>query len=273
MSPVRKAPSDLAAIFRIAGARVLVMYLVQIARHLPDIVRSRTLRAADEGMRGKVYTFRALGRQVRLEGSEFGLAREIYGRAVYFRPPEVILGPGDIVVDLGANVGVFTALASVVAGRVISVEAQSGFVDQIYENAARNGARDRVEVEFGLIGAGAGAFSDASVLHSASHFGAEPPTLTMPDLMRRHALDHIDFLKVDIEGSEFALFAGGSEWLASVDRMAMEVHPKFGDVDHLVTILRDAGFQADSFDYDRRAQSMAPHETRYILARRQERPT
>ncbi|MDQ2742767.1 MAG: FkbM family methyltransferase, partial [Chloroflexota bacterium] len=242
MSPVRKVPSDLVAIFRIAGARVLIMYLVQIARHLPDILRSRTLRGADEGMRGQVYTFRALGTQVRLEGSEFGFAREIYGRAVYFRPPEVILEPGDTVVDLGANVGVFTALASVVASRVIAVEAQSGFVDQIYENAARNGARNRVEVEFGLIGAGAGAFSDTTVLHSASHFGAEPPTLTMPDLMRRHALDHIDFLKGDIEGSEFALFEGGSEWLTSVDTMAMEVHPKFGDVDHLVEILREAGF-------------------------------
>jgi hypothetical protein len=53
----------------------------------------------------------------------------------------------------------------------------------------------------------------------------------------------------------------------------MEVHPKFGDVDHLVTILRDAGFQADSFDYDRRMQPGAPDETRYILAWRQERPT
>jgi len=273
MSPVRKLPSDLVAIFRIAGARVLVRYLLQAARRLPDILRSRTLRAADEGMRGKVYTFRVLGQQVRLEGSEFGLAREIYGRAVYFRPPEVMLERGDIVVDLGANVGVFTALASVVASRVIAVEAQSEFVNQIYDNAARNGTRDRVEVEFGLIGAGSGAFSDASVLHSATHFGVEPPTLTMPDLMRRHALDRIDFLKVDIEGSEFALFAGGSEWLTSVDKMAMEVHPEFGDVDHLVNILRDARFHADSFDYDRRAQSRAPHETRYILARRREQRT
>jgi FkbM family methyltransferase len=120
------------------------------------------------------------------------------------------------VVDLGANVGVFTALASVVAGRVISVEAQSGFVDQIYENAARNGARDRVEVEFGLIGAGAGAFSDASVLHSASHFGAEPPTLTMPDLMRRHALDHIDFFEGRHRGLRVRALCGeASGWPAS----------------------------------------------------------
>jgi len=268
VSPVRKVPSDLVAIFRIAGARVLVMYLVQIAKHLPDILRSHTLRAADDGMSGKVYTFRVLGKQVRLKGSEFGLAREIYGRGVYFRPPEVILEARDIVVDVGANVGVFTALASVVGARVISVEAQSEFVNQIYDNATRNGARDRVEVEFGLIGAESGAFSDPSVLHSASHFGAEPPTLTMPDLMRRHALDHIDFLKVDIEGSEFALFEGGSEWLTSVDKMAMEVHPEFGDTDHLVKILQGSGFQVDSFDYDRRAQSRAPQETRYILARR-----
>jgi len=189
---------------------------------------------------------------------------------VYFRPPKVLLEPRDIVVDLGANVGVFTALASVVARRVISVEAQSEFVKQIYDNAARNGARDRVEVEFGLVGAGSGAFSDASVLRSASHFGSEPPTLTMPDLMRRHALDHIDFLKVDIEGSEFALFAGGSEWLNSVEKLAMEVHPAFGDVDHLVETLRAAGFHADALDYDRRSQPGVAQETRYVLARRRQ---
>jgi len=121
--------------------------------------------------------------------------------------------------------------------RVISVEAQSEFVYQIYDNASRNGARDRVDVEFGLIGAGAGAFSDASILHSASHFGAEPPDLTMPDVMRRHGLNHIDFLKVDIEGSEFGLSEGGSEWLTSVDMMAMEVHRER----HVYTLLLPSG--------------------------------
>jgi len=63
MSPVRKAPSDLAAIFRIAGTRVLVMYLVQIARNLPDILRSRTLRLLTKECAARSTPFGCWGRR------------------------------------------------------------------------------------------------------------------------------------------------------------------------------------------------------------------
>ncbi len=63
MSPVRKVPSDLAAIWRIAGAQVLVMYLVQIARHLPDILRSRTLRLLTKECAARSTPFGCWGRR------------------------------------------------------------------------------------------------------------------------------------------------------------------------------------------------------------------
>jgi len=49
--------------------------------------------------------------------------------------------------------------------------------------------------------------------------------LTMADMMTKHGLDRIDFLKVDIEGAELELFENGFEdWLPKVRLLAIELH-------------------------------------------------
>jgi hypothetical protein len=57
------------------------------------------------------------------------------------------------------------------------------------------------------------------------------------------SLPRIDLLKIDIEGSEFALFAEpeGQSWLTKVRRIAMEVHPKFGSPASLASKLAAHG--------------------------------
>jgi hypothetical protein len=54
-------------------------------------------------------------------------------------------------------------------------------------------------------------------------------------------LGAVDFLKVDIEGSEFALFDDCGTWIDRVHYIAMEVHNDCGDSQALQRRLREQG--------------------------------
>ena len=55
----------------------------------------------------------------------------------------------------------------------------------------------------------------------------------------------IDFMKIDIEGSEFGLDLSP---LARVKRLAMEVHPRWGDPASLISDVTALGFECRLFD-------------------------
>jgi hypothetical protein len=64
-------------------------------------------------------------------------------------------------------------------------------------------------------------------------------------LLARYSIDHVNFLNVDIEGAEFAVFRN-SEWLDGVEAVAMETHPLLGNVEKLVSIFVSRGFKVIS---------------------------
>lgn len=48
-------------------------------------------------------------------------------------------------------------------------------------------------------------------------------------LFEQCGIDHVGYLKVDIEGSEVDLFSGDTSWMDVVDNMAIELHDRFRD--------------------------------------------
>jgi FkbM family methyltransferase len=50
------------------------------------------------------------------------------------------------------------------------------------------------------------------------------PAFSVPTLMARHGLDHVDIFKIDIEGAEREVFADPSAWLPRVDALIVELH-------------------------------------------------
>jgi FkbM family methyltransferase len=57
---------------------------------------------------------------------------------------------------------------------------------------------------------------------------ANVPSITIPEMLERFQIDDIDLLKLDIEGSEYDLFASGpEEWLDRVRTIAIELHDRF----------------------------------------------
>jgi len=259
--------SELAAIVRIAGIVCLLEFVVRLVRHAATVVRTRNLAVVDRAMGTRVRAFRVGADVIRVPGA-FGGAREIYGRKVYAAAHGFDLRPGEVVVDLGANTGLFTVMAARRCGRVVAVEAQSRFLEEIERNTRLNACADRVTLVCGLLGAGSGLFSDPGNLRAASHYALDPPRLTMRDVLQRGAIDRIDFLKVDIEGSEFGLLSGDLSWLDRVRRIAMEVHCDFGDPRALARGLETHGFTVQLVDNGGRTVEVLTQSSGYLFARR-----
>jgi hypothetical protein len=54
------------------------------------------------------------------------------------------------------------------------------------------------------------------------------PSVTIGDILRESGFDHIDILKLDIEGAEKELFREGwEEWLPKVRMIVIELHDRF----------------------------------------------
>lgn len=164
----------------------------------------------------------------------FGSVREILIRDCYLRHlPHDTLERTGTAVDLGANRGLFSMLAAAWATRVLSVDADPAFAEVRAHNARVNGF-DHVVIETATVGRGGKIGSDRGC--------------HITDLLDVHGLRTVDLLKIDIEGSEYALF-DQTAWLSRVHRLCMEVHPEYGTPERIVAALDSEGFtvvRADS---------------------------
>ena len=253
-----RAYREVAQIARIGGTRLALRFAGAIATEFSEVVRTRTLSPADRRMQQSPDPLRVRigGDTLTLDAVYFGGMRELYARNVYLRHHDTgVIGPGDTVVDLGCNNGLFTLLAAKHGARVIAVDAQSGFSGPLSAILAANSIVDgRVTFVSALIGGDRGLFRDRAVLTTGSHYADTPTERTMDDLLAD--VDRVAFLKVDVEGSEFAIFAGALPWLSKVDALTMEAHADFGDPAALLATLRGNGFTAEL------------HPEQYIYARR-----
>ncbi|MBL8265664.1 FkbM family methyltransferase [Steroidobacter sp.] len=81
---------------------------------------------------------------------------------------------------------------------------------------------------------------------------SEQPTdiraVSIADVMQLHGVDHIDILKMDIEGAELEVLTHSADWLSRVDNLLIELHDRYrpGCTAALETALRD-------YDYERSA--------------------
>jgi FkbM family methyltransferase len=241
---IKKMAGEIRQIRRFAGVKASLLYMCAIARHRREIIRTGRLTSADEEMNCDTYNMRVHGTRVVVPGCYFGLARELYGRLCYFALRNFAISPGDVVVDLGANCGLFSVVAAKRLARVYALEAQSGFVKELQRIARMNNVNQSISIEWGLVGGGRGDFSFAESLSSASHWeGNIPPAFSLLELFEKHRLKRVDFLKVDIEGSEFDLFQSDKGVLDCIDKIAMEIHLIHGSAIEVVEPLQKAGFQ------------------------------
>jgi len=249
----------------ISGVSGAMEYAGKLLRLAPDVWRTRNLQIVDRSMGPQMRRFLAPGASVVMHGAFFGAARELYARKVYFAAPDFALHPGDTVVDLGANCGVFSLMAARLGCRVFAVDAQNEFLQILRQLADANGVAQQIQCTWGVLAPEGGLFGQPGELARYNQ-GMIPEVTTIPELFSKYRIDHVDFLKIDIEGAEFCLFASAPEWLASVRKIAMEVHPRFGSVLSLTATLQERGFSTLVRDDEQRVVAVDSPQASYVFA-------
>ncbi len=166
--------------------------------------------------------------------------REIWVRDVYLANDHLQIAPDAVVVDLGANMGNFTmlALAHGPQVRVVSVEPSSERNELFLEQLRVNGWEDRATLHRCFLG-GEGE-TQQELLSDKDFQGAG--FVAPHAFLEQHKLERIDFLKCDIEGSEFELLHPDSPILAITQQLAIEVHDFAGDRHAFLAMLKQCGF-------------------------------
>lgn len=236
---------------RATGVVTTVEWLANVLLELRAVLNQRSLGPADRSMRREYYGFHVDDVMVNVPGSAFALAREIIGRRVYEFDERFRVKKGDHVLDLGANVGIFSLTAAASGGVVVAIEAQSELVPEMIGLMTANGIGD-VSTIHGIVGSSTGWFSSEEGRSGSSHWKSDPREVDIDVLLDELGWGYIDFLKADIEGSEFSLFSGEAAWLRKVKRIAMEVHAGYGDVQRLAKFLQNRSFATVITDLEKR---------------------
>jgi FkbM family methyltransferase len=137
----------------------------------------------------------------------------------------VSIGRGDVVVDGGAHLGVFTRIAVLRgAGRVVAFEPQSDLVACFRRTFAKEIASGQVTmVDKGLWeqagslafeGGGLGFHAVDSPTSVSTTTGRLMPVTTIDEMVEALGLERVDFIKMDIEGSERQALRGARRSIA-----------------------------------------------------------
>ena len=178
----------------------------------------------------------------------------IFSQAMY-TPAPLSIEANDVVVDIGANIGVFSIYAATrTRNTVYAFEPFPDTYAVLLENIRKNNIRTIVTHQMAVSevtgmevfsNAQNGAMNGLNKLTVRTHDTINVPSISLPDFMERQGLDHIDFLKMDCEGAEGLILPSLSQaYFARINKIAMEFHDGMSPLDHkhLETLLQDAGF-------------------------------
>ncbi|NCX97684.1 MAG: FkbM family methyltransferase [Planctomycetia bacterium] len=235
---------DVVGLLRVCGPLVAGCWLVALVGNLCQILRSRNLQAADRSVGCGPFAIRYPTASTRFvvtgEGVLSGV-REMYVRDCYLRHGTLAIHDGDMVVDLGANVGNFTnlALAHGEAIRVVALEPSRALNEAFEKSVAKNpGFRSRVTLVRGFIGEPCD--KQLALTRDDPNY-RDAKWLAEAEFLAQARISRVDFLKCDIEGGEFSALGPGSRLVDMVQSLAVEIHAFAGDVESLVSSLCDRG--------------------------------
>jgi FkbM family methyltransferase len=236
----KKLVSDFFGIVAVLGIGYAIRWLISIFLNSREIVAARNLRPADRSMGEGPFpiNMRRYALRFLVTGEEaFSGIREMYVRDTYLRRGLLEIEDGDLVVDLGANMGNFTnlALAHGSKVRVLSVEPNGNSNEAFRQSLSlNNGFKERATLVRAFLGVPTNA---ESKLAAMPEYGGAA-FLSEVGFVRDQDIDRVDFLKCDIEGGEFGLLGPESLLLRMARKLAIEIHSFAGDVDVFIEMLR-----------------------------------
>lgn len=133
---------------------------------------------------------------------------------------EVKVEKGDIVIDAGANMGVFTLVAAKRGGYVYAFEPQHFFYSILVKNIIINSINNKVTCVPLAISNNKKTCSlyidnqnplSASILIKRGIISEKVQSISLDEWVKTNNVAHIDFIKADIEGAERLLLDGARE--------------------------------------------------------------
>jgi FkbM family methyltransferase len=202
------------------------------------------------------------------------------------------IGRGDVVVDVGANQGIFSLLAADRGATVFAVEPDGDNFDLLCRNLRHNGLTDsifpsccalagkdgraaffipesRPGVNSSTIRTTARAQIDSNAYLSGQAVGETTVTaITLAALLGRIKAETIALLKIDAEGAEFEILSGvDARVMEKVERLVMETHAAYSERD-LFHKVRELGYSVITYD-----RLSGPFQNGYLFAVRRPETT
>ena len=206
--------------------------IIQVCRDWPKWFREY-FSGINDGL-GDCYRMRCgVNLYTRRNRSDFHMIDEIWA----FRKYDYFgyrVNPGDVVLDIGANIGTFSVYAARVCGasRVLSFEPFPDNYKMLTRNVEQNHlnmvtcvnqavAGNRGPRTLRLDSADSG--SHSLVVGSSEH-NVQVECCTLEDVFQRFSLTKIDYLKMDCEGAEYEILENATSRIQQIGRISMETH-------------------------------------------------
>ncbi|HEY6339555.1 MAG TPA: FkbM family methyltransferase [Candidatus Sulfotelmatobacter sp.] len=166
-----------------------------------------------------------------------------------------------VILDVGANIGLFTLYAArhAPAAKIVAVEPFPSTFERLQQTVRDHGLGDQVTCLNLAVTGDSGTYRMRDVPMPSQQRQVIPPKqdgagiqvrgVTLTELMQECHLDGIDLLKMDIEGGEYpALLATPVQVLGTIRRIALEYHGHCLPYtkQQLFSHLSEAGFQITS---------------------------
>ncbi len=140
------------------------------------------------------------------------------------------------IVDLGANIGLSAIwfASHYPDSLIIAIEPERSNYQLLAENASvyENIRTLRAavwfeETELHLTDPGKGHWGFQTQEQDSPNAFDRISTVTVRSIMKNHNINHIDILKIDIEGAEVELLSDNSQWISQVNMIIIELHDRF----------------------------------------------
>lgn len=200
---------------------------------------------------------------VRHDSDDLAGLQEVFSRRNYLPPPHVLARLRAIaaqrplrVVDLGGNIGLFPLQVFELFpdAEVVSFEPDPANVALLKATISANGKSAQWHVVEACAGPSSGTVNFLAGRHMESRevpLGT-PGSATLPQVDVFDHLDDCDWLKMDIEGGEWAILDDPRFARLQAVAIALEYHPNLCPSDHprevVLSLLAAAGYQVGDFE-------------------------
>lgn len=191
------------------------------------------------------------------DNNTISIIKEIFISKVYTKNI-IKIEEGDVVFDIGANVGVFSLYASLIKGtKIFSFEPHPENFRKFSNNVKNNKIgnikclnyalgidnEDRQMIEGNI--SGGHKISNEKTATSIDIGGIKVKSVTLEAMMDKLDVEKIDFLKLDCEGAEGEIITSlGLDGLKKIDKIAVEFHNNHSILNHseINELLKASGF-------------------------------